>query len=482
MPRRDTSPLSRIGQGANTVTMVGEVRDSQLLHNSLSARVILFSLLVTVLVTSMMALPLIANYSITWLKERSEAAYLIAMALEESPNGLVDTALQSRLLRQANILGITILKRDGSILMLGAEMPLVHDLTYDLRQANAYTMLKLLLQTVTIPGRKIIHVTGEAEELGSELVEIDVGCHTLFTVASGNTQRAVGTALITALLVSIFFYGFLQISVVQPLQRLTRSIIAFRKAPEDASRAHVPSGRVDEIGIAEQAFVRMQGDIRNALRLRAHLAAIGGAVARIQHDLRGLLASAMVMSDPLETSRDPEVKRIAPGLMAAIDRAVELCRSSVSYARNGAISMEMETFTLAPLVDELAKDCQARSRTLINQVPPHLQVVADRFQLYRALDNLVRNALEAGAQQVTVAAWYEGDVLELEVADDGPGIPEKIVNHLFTPFVASTKIGSTGLGLSITREIVNAHGGEIELHSSAPGETVFRLWLPHPTA
>jgi signal transduction histidine kinase len=71
-------------------------------------------------------------------------------------------------------------------------------------------------------------------------------------------------------------------------------------------------------------------------------------------------------------------------------------------------------------------------------------------------------------------------MLEIDVSDNGAGIPEKVKSQLFNPFMSSTKIGNSGLGLSIARDVVVAHGGTISIVVSGPGRTVFSLRLPVP--
>jgi signal transduction histidine kinase len=121
---------------------------------------------------------------------------------------------------------------------------------------------------------------------------------------------------------------------------------------------------------------------------------------------------------------------------------------------------------------------------LSNAVPADLAVEADREQLFRVVSNLVRNAREAGAREVRVAAACNGDSIYLEIADDGPGLPEKARQRLFQPFAGSARKGGTGLGLVIARDIMKAHGGDLMLADTGDGGTVFRVSLPvqRPTA
>ena len=89
---------------------------------------------------------------------------------------------------------------------------------------------------------------------------------------------------------------------------------------------------------------------------------------------------------------------------------------------------------------------------------------ADRIQLFRVLTNLMRNAAEAGAQErARLGARTTARLLAIEIADDGPGLPEAVRADLFRPFAGSMRRGGTGLGLAIARDLMVAHGGDIEL-------------------
>jgi signal transduction histidine kinase len=111
-------------------------------------------------------------------------------------------------------------------------------------------------------------------------------------------------------------------------------------------------------------------------------------------------------------------------------------------------------------------------------VPPDLAVEADREQLHRVLMNLLRNAMEAGAQRITVNAEAQGGKTVIDIGDDGPGLPPKALANLFQPFAGSARPGGTGLGLAIAREVMRAHGGDIVLSESTAHGTLFRLSLP----
>jgi signal transduction histidine kinase len=225
----------------------------------------------------------------------------------------------------------------------------------------------------------------------------------------------------------------------------------------------------------------MQETVRQSLRQNARLAALGTAVIKINHDLRNILSTARLMSDSLAGSEVPEVKRVTPALLAAIDRAVALCTRTLSFTREGAPPLRRSRFALAGLIEEIADVVEPKTEEgsrLHNEVPATLMATADRDQLFRVMLNLVRNAIEAGARHVTVSAQQEAEALMVEISDDGPGLPPKARDNLFRAFAGSARPGGTGLGLAIAREIMRAHGGDITLTASTAQGTTFCLTLP----
>jgi signal transduction histidine kinase len=187
------------------------------------------------------------------------------------------------------------------------------------------------------------------------------------------------------------------------------------------------------------------------------------------------------MSDSLAESEVPEVKRVTPRLLAAIDRAVALCTRTLSYTREGAPPLRRTRFALAGLVEEVAELVQGKSEDgphLVDKVAPTQMVQADREQLFRVVLNIVRNAIEAGARHVTITAEPDIEALVIRISDDGPGLPPKARDNLFRPFAGSARPGGTGLGLAIAREVMRAHGGEISLCDSSAAGTAFCLRLP----
>jgi signal transduction histidine kinase len=306
--------------------------------------------------------------------------------------------------------------------------------------------------------------------------------------------RILTLSIIISLITATLVYVSLQWLMVRPILQLTESMTRFRERPEDETAAIRPGTRRDEIGVAERELATMQTDLRQALIEKTRLAALGAAVAKINHDLRNTLSTAVLASDRLGSVSDPEVQRVLPQLYKAIDRAVALCSRTLDFVQDVRASVRRERLTVGLLVSDLAAALReapsaAGGLRVIAEGGMDLAVDGDRDQLFRVFHNLALNAAQAGAAHLRVQA-RSGPVgspqagqrhLVIEFADDGPGIPDSVRDRLFQPFAISTRPGGSGLGLSIAREIVAAHGGKLVLAATGAEGTIFRIELPSPS-
>jgi signal transduction histidine kinase len=258
----------------------------------------------------------------------------------------------------------------------------------------------------------------------------------------------------------------------------------FRADPENERADIVRSNRGDEIGIAERELRVLQREVRLAMRQRRRLAALGAAIAKINHDLRNSLTTAMLVSDRLTGSEDPDVKRLLPKLFNAIDKAVNLCSQTLNFARQGSPLLSPSCFPLRDLIEEVdsavtSSDLGKNGTRWVNEVDRELLVEADREQLFRVLNNLARNSIQAGANTITVAvAPKPENAVCIKVQDDGPGLLDEAKENLFTPFAGSTKADGTGLGLVIARDVMRAHGGDLNILKTDETGTIFGIELP----
>jgi signal transduction histidine kinase len=219
---------------------------------------------------------------------------------------------------------------------------------------------------------------------------------------------------------------------------------------------------------------------------KTHLASLGEAMTRINHDLRNILTTVHLVSDRLTKSPDPRVQRLSGTLMSGIDRAIDLCTQTLTYGKSADIVPRPILFELGPIADEIGHSLSLNQQSeirFVNLVTPDHQLHADPDQIFRALLNLARNSAEALEDQdgeITISARLENDFDIIELSDTGPGLPESAKEKLFEPFQGSTRDGGTGLGLANVREITEAHGGEVRLMKSDETGAIFCIALPHP--
>jgi signal transduction histidine kinase len=296
-----------------------------------------------------------------------------------------------------------------------------------------------------------------------------------------------------SLLISVITAGLLYFTInrlfVRPMRRLTDNMVAFSGAPDDAGRIIAPSGRSDEIGVAEEHLAAMQEALQGTLREQRHLADLGLAVSKINHDLRNMLAAAQLFSDRLGSLPDENVQRFAPKLIATLDRAIAYCQTTLAYGRAREEAPARRLVALDRLVDEVAEVMGLKTHAAItfeNLVAPGLEIDADPDQLFRVLVNLCRNSVQALegdldaaiVRRLSISAERTGGDVTITVADTGPGIPQRARAHLFRAFQGAIRPGGTGLGLAIAAELIRAHGGSIALlDKTGPGAT-FRIVIP----
>jgi PAS domain S-box-containing protein len=238
-------------------------------------------------------------------------------------------------------------------------------------------------------------------------------------------------------------------------------------------------------------------------RLRDRLASLGEMAAGIAHELKNPLAGIEVMAGLLRRQVPDSVD--AQSLLADIISEAKLANAIVvemlEFVR--PVRLQVEHTNITDVVHQavtLAESKVARGGvTVALDVPPDLPAIeCDHYQLCQVFTNLIANAFEAldGKGTITITAALgaiESDpaftsapqeptpIVIVDVADNGPGVPEELNDRIFDPFF-TTKIKGSGLGLGIVRKIVDAHDGRIDLSSSPETGTRFRVTLPVTSA
>jgi len=362
------------------------------------------------------------------------------------------------------------------------------DRTIDLTGAGGFTDMLDALDCLVNGGDRILHVIAPTRIKGVDSIGIILSEAPIRAQLVAYADRVIVTGLVVSLITALLVFASLHLVLVRPMRRVTEAMVAFHDNPEDPSRIIQASARRDEIGTAERELAAMQRDLYGFLQQKNRLAALGQAVARIQHDLRNILANAQLASDRLSASEDPVVKKLAPRLVASIDRAVSLATNTLRYGRADERPPQRRYLCLAPLVAE-AGDAAIEARIspvdidFRNEIGETLEIDADAEQLYRMVLNLIRNAVEAlvargSPGRICVEAQRSGQRVVVDITDDGPGIPEAVRSRLFQPFATAARAGGSGLGLAIARDLARAHGGDIRLVSTGEAGTTFRMEIP----
>src|SRR5438093_1961184 len=255
--------------------------------------------------------------------------------------------------------------------------------------------------------------------------------------------------------------------------------------------ARIPGAATEHSIVVMVEDVTEQQALETQLVQSEKLAAVGQLVSGVAHELNNPLTSIAGLSEFLLEQK--ELGKKDRGHLQVIqeqaERASRIVRNLLTFARKG--SAERVPVDLNDVIRRTlsltAYDLKLKDITVERELSGALpEVFGDRHGLQQVVLNLITNAAQAVAEnprerprEITVSTWFDGQV-HLRVADTGPGIPDEVVQSVFTPFFTTKEPGKgTGLGLSITYSIVESHGGQIVLEPRGPrGGAAFRVDLP----
>ncbi|TGD41874.1 sensor histidine kinase [Pseudotabrizicola sediminis] len=429
--------------------------------------------------------PSIARFRADYLLLRLEKAQIASLALLTTDE-VIAPDLEAELLVNAGVFNVVLRRDEVRQLVLSSPIPAAISGTYDLRMSGPWELIRDAFVVLRDPVNRVIRVIGNPVQQAGLLIEVTMETGPLRVAMIEYGMRILVLSVLISAVTAVLLFISVQRMIVTPIQRVVRHMQAYAEAPEDARRVIAPTSPVVELRAAEDALESMQKQLTGALRQKERLAQLGGAVAKISHDLRNILTTAQLFADRIEGSADPMVARAAPKLVGSISRAVSLCESTLAFGKAEEPPPRLERLALRPLVEEVveAEGLLGESPvTALIDIPPGFTLRADSEQLYRVLSNLVRNARQAmeavgqgGVVEVSGgeddAAWW------LRVGDTGPGMPAKAREHLFAAFQGGTRKGGAGLGLAISAELVRGHGGRLELARSDAEGTQFLIYLP----
>jgi signal transduction histidine kinase len=456
---------------------------------TLSGRFLLLTLLFVLLAEVIILVPSISRFREEYILTRLERAQIASLALLAS-DGAISDKLAEELLLTAGVFNVVLRRDEVRELVLSSPIPGPVVGVYDMRTASTAALMGDGLVALFAEDDTVVRLIGDPVQEAGLLLEVTMDTGPLRDALWDYAQRILWVSMLISLATAALLFLSVQTLIVTPIRRVIESMAAYAKAPEDARRIIAPNSRVTELREAEEALHNLQEDMTQALRQKERLAQLGGAVARISHDLRNILATATLVADRIESSSDPAVTRAAPKLLNSLNRAVNLCESTLAFGKAEEPPPRLSQFALRPVVEEVVETEQETSAQTANPVeflvdiPAPLMVRADSEQVFRVLSNLVRNARQAieatgkgGTIEISAKDLDDGSVIR--VIDTGPGLPKRARENLFAAFQGGARKGGIGLGLVIAAELVRGHGGVLELVRTDEDGTEFRIWLPH---
>jgi signal transduction histidine kinase len=453
--------------------------------NTLSGRFLLLTVAFVMLAEVLIFVPSVANFRVDYLEMRLQKAQIASLATEATEEMISDELMQE-LLSNAGVFNVVLRRDQIRQLVLSSEIPEPIATTYDLRDTRFWVLIRDALLQIADPENRVVRVIGEPFQEAGLLIEVTLETSPLRKELIEFGLRILALSAVISAVTALLLFLAVRRLLVLPIRRVVAHMSSYAQAPEDGRRIIEPTAHVLELREAEDALHTMQTQLTGALRQKERLAQLGGAVAKISHDLRNMLTTAQLFADRIEGSADPVVARAAPKLEASIRRAVSLCETTLAFGRAEEPPPVLSRFALRPLAEEVVEGeglAAEGAVTCLIDIAPSLAIRADREQLYRVLSNLVRNArqaIEATGTPGTIeigGGEDEGDWW-IRVGDTGPGLPAKAREHLFTAFQGGARKGGSGLGLAISAELVRGHGGRLDLVRSDDDGTEFVIRLP----
>ncbi len=455
------------------------------LARTLSGRLLLLTIIIVMMVEVLVFLPSVARFRQDFLLERLQMAQIASLALLAADDAMVEAALEEELLANAGVSTIVLRRDSARQLILRTPLTSPVATTYDLREATAVDLIADALMALVRTEKRVVRVIGQPQLNAGQIIEITLDETALCRAIRAYSQRVLILSLIISAATGILVFLICRRLIVRPIEGVVDSIVQFQKDPEREPITSRRNSGLREIARAEMALGEMQTHVRGSLKQKTRLAELGVAVAKISHDLRNMLASAQLMADRLEGSRDPIVAKVGPKLIGSIDRAVNLCVSTLKHGKAEETPPEARQVALRSLVADVGGAVFVDEGVVEfrNDISEDARATVDPEHLFRILSNLTRNARQAmesagSGDCVSITAADVGDEVELIIRDNGPGMPSRAMEHIFQPFIGSVTRGGSGLGLAIASDLAKANGGALDLVSSTTDGTVFRLTLP----
>ncbi|MFT4715050.1 MAG: signal transduction histidine kinase [Paracoccaceae bacterium] len=455
--------------------------------NSLSGRFLMLTVVFVMLAEVMIFVPSVARFREDYLQARLERGQIASLSVLAYVDEILDPDLEQELLKNAGIMNVVLQRDEMRELILASHMPGPITNSYDLRMAGPFTLIKDALIRLFDTNDQMIRVIGTPVNQAGLQIEVTLHTEGMRSAMLEYGYRVFLLSLVISIITAAMLFLAVRRFLVTPISRVVHHITAYKDAPEDAAKIIEPGAGIQEVFEAEVALREMQIELSASLKQKARLATLGGAVAKISHDLRNMLTTAQLLADRVEMSEDPAVKRVAPKLLNSLTRAINLCESTLTFGKAEEPAPLLAEFPIGQLIDDVVESEMLAvpdgSVEFVVNVPEGMHVRADSEQIFRVLSNLTRNARQAIAAskrpgKIGISAEDSAESWAIRIHDSGPGLPARALDKLFQPFEGGMRKGGSGLGLAIASELVKGHGGTLELTQSGADGTCFAINVP----
>jgi signal transduction histidine kinase len=452
----------------------------------LSTRILALTILFVMLAEVLIFVPSVNSMRLSWLRDRLNTAAAAAIVIDGLPKVELPRPLQDSTLMATGTKAIALHKEDITRMIVVSDMPPMINAQYDLSDMSFLPNARDALSTLIWGGNQVFSVRGPIgnSKMEIELVMEDAALRSAMLVYC--REILLFTIIISVITAFLIFLVINRI-LIRPVARMTASMQEFAADPSNPGSIMQPPQGADELALAGRHLAAMQVELQKTIKQQKNLADLGLAVSKINHDMRNILSSAQLMSDRLADVGDPVIRGLSSKLMRTLGRAIGYSSEVLAYGRSSETAPRRNRAPLRPLVEDAGEILGLSSGTDISFVADlhrDLEVDADPEQLFRVIYNLCRNAVQALesdenlAKRITVSATRDGKVVHIVIDDNGPGMPAKARENLFSAFRGSARAGGTGLGLAIARELIEAHRGTIMLEEKGERGTRFRIDLP----
>lgn len=248
-----------------------------------------------------------------------------------------------------------------------------------------------------------------------------------------------------------------------------------------AIRQEEPSGH--QIVLVDRTMEAVQ---EAEIERQGRLASLGETLAGVAHELKNPLSVIIGYGDMVELDGVDDPTELRDIIRVTYEQGLrmhELVQELLGYSRPAASSGEIDLGPFLHRILRMQEVAQRRGVRFVDRVQWEGRVSVSPGRLEQVITNLLVNAADAvsenGGGSVELRSWTSGETLVIEVADDGPGVPESLQEKVFLPFFTSKSEGSgTGLGLAISRRLAQSLGGSLTLRSRRSGGAAFTLTLP----